>query len=126
MASGEVHIAYRCLSCLKNLNSTGQWIGKETIKKLAIDIESLPIFDDYRANNPPCAVCNKRGTELHHFAPKELFPDTFEDWPKAYLCKTHHDEWHNKLTIPLRTLRNRQRKLNHDQPHANPGPTIPQ
>lgn len=116
MASGEIHIRYRCRACHKNLNTNGEWVGKKMLIAKNIDIESLPVFDDYTENNPTCAVCGRRGTELHHFAPKELFPETFELWPKSYLCKEHHQEWHNKITVPLRKYRNRERKMDNGQP----------
>jgi hypothetical protein len=110
MASGKYHLWYRCKICYKNVTSPGPYISKEVVRD--IDLDTLPIFEDYRTNNPPCAVCGAAGTELHHFAPKELFPQTFEQWPKSYLCDTCHKEWHNKITIPLRKYRNREGKNN--------------
>lgn len=122
MASGEVHIAFRCKTCHKNMNLKGQWVSKKLLETMNIAIESLPVFDDYSRNNPPCAVCGKNGTELHHFAPKELFPETFEQWPKAYLCDACHHEWHNKITNPLRKYRNRERKQDNGQSDATTRP----
>ena len=47
----------------------------------------------------PCSVqgCPGSGEELHHWAPKCLFgPDAAELWPKGYLCRIHHQEWHKR------------------------------
>ncbi len=125
MASGEFHVSRRCKLCLKNVTASGQWIPKKQLAGFVDDFEALPIFADYRSNNPPCYICGAIGTEEHHFAPKELFPETFEKWPKAYLCKLHHREWHNKITIPLRTLRNRERKSKDGKSNAPISPEIP-
>ena len=124
MASGAFHVWRRCIHCLENVSKPGPWLSLKAIGP--IDIESLPIFDDYRLNNPPCAVCGAIGTEEHHFAPKELFPETFERWPKAYLCKLCHQEWHNTITIPLRKLRNRERKKDNGQSNASIRPDLSQ
>lgn len=107
MSSGEIHVTKRCRWCKSQI---GQYVGKKLIT--GIDIDTLPVFADYSLNNEPCAVCGARGTELHHWAPKELFPDDFEQWPKAYLCPKHHQEWHNRITIPYRTLRRKMEKIN--------------
>lgn len=106
MASGAYHIWERCCLCGRNARGNGQYISK---KKLPpnIDIETLPIFANYLDNSEPCAVCGDVGAELHHWAPKELFPESFEQWPQSYLCPEHHNEWHRAVTIPLRTLRKR-------------------
>lgn len=104
MSSGEFHIAATYNG--KHI----KFLSKRNIPQEVFD--RLSIGADYSTNNPPCAVCGAIGTELHHFAPKELFPQMFELWPKSYLCDTCHKEWHNKITIPLRKYRNRERKNN--------------
>lgn len=59
-------------------------------------LDNIPFTEDYRANNPPCAVCGKRGTELHHWAPQHLFEDA-NNWPQSYLCREHHLLWHSRI-----------------------------
>lgn len=84
--------------------------GHPFFKQNAIPSEifdSLSIEDDYSENNPECARCGARGTQLHHWAPKELFEDA-EEWPQSYLCRNHHQEWHDKVTIKFRALRRRE------------------
>jgi hypothetical protein len=73
--------------------------------------DSLIVEDDYSENNPECARCGARGTQLHHWAPKELFGDA-EQWPQSYLCRIHHQEWHDKVTNKFRTLRRREERIN--------------
>lgn len=110
MGSGAFHVKAVCPNCGHNLKGSGQWVSKKVVP-LEI-LESLPILDDFSIQLPPCEVCGEKGVELHHWAPKELFPETFEDWPKSYLCKKHHDEWHNAVTNPFRYLRKQQEKTN--------------
>ena len=107
MSSSEIHITRRCHWCKSQI---GQWVSKKLLN--GIDLDTLPILADYQLNNEPCAVCGALGTELHHWAPKELFPDDYEKWPKAYLCPKHHQEWHIRITIPFRALRRESEKLN--------------
>lgn len=110
MGSGEFHIKAVCPHCGFNLKGSGQWISKKVVP--AEILEALPIFDDYSVQLPGCEVCGERGVQLHHWAPKELFPETFEEWPTSYLCKKHHTEWHDIVTNPYRQLRKRQEKAN--------------
>lgn len=99
MQSGEYHIMARCSFCHSKI---GQWISKD---KLPGDIlASLPIFESYLDYELPCEVCGEYGVQLHHWAPREFFPDTCEQWPKSYLCPKCHQEWHNIITIPLHKL----------------------
>lgn len=110
MGSGEFHIGAVCPNCGHNLKGKGVWIKQD---KIPFEImESLPTLSDYSLDLPPCAVCGERGVQLHHWAPKELFPETFEEWPQSYLCKKHHDEWHKAVTNPFRQLRKQQEKAN--------------
>ena len=46
-----------------------------------------------------CARCGARGGQLHHWMPKSYKND--ESWPKDWLCKKCHDEWHNIVTPGL-------------------------
>lgn len=73
--------------------------------------DGLTVEDDYSEHNPKCVRCGARGTQLHHWAPKELFEDA-EQWPQSYLCRLHHQEWHDKVTTKLRTLRRREERTN--------------
>lgn len=84
--------------------------GHPFFKQDAIPAEifdALTVEDDYSENNPECARCGARGTQLHHWAPKELFEDA-EAWPQSYLCRKHHQEWHATVTTPFRTLRRKE------------------
>jgi hypothetical protein len=49
-----------------------------------------------------CARCGRRGAEEHHWSPRAIFgKDEAETWPKDFLCKACHDEWHLKVTPQL-------------------------
>jgi hypothetical protein len=42
--------------------------------------------------------CQGTDIQLHHWAPKCLFGDEAELWPKSYLCRDHHNMWHTGIT----------------------------
>lgn len=59
----------------------------------------LPLVADERKNAEPCVRCgSKLGTEEHHWAPKHLFHEDADNWPKSYLCKPCHKQWHDIVT----------------------------
>jgi hypothetical protein len=46
---------------------------------------------------PPCERCSStEGSEIHHWAPREMFTDSFA-WPTAWLCRRCHMEWHRMV-----------------------------
>jgi len=69
-----------------------------TLERIALLPVIMPPFE------ARCPVCGDRGTELHHWAPVAMFGRSEADkWPKDYLCKTHHDDWHRTVTPQLTT-----------------------
>lgn len=99
MSSGRFHITAA---------SNGHYIKNISKDNIPPEIlETLSAGADYSLNNPPCARCGAIGTELHHWAPKELFEDA-EEWPQDYLCPDCHGRWHKTVTIKFRTLRRRE------------------
>ena len=63
-------------------------------------IERLPVIMPELFNR--CARCGSRTVELHHWSPKAIFgQDEAERWPKDYLCKDCHDQWHRMVTPQL-------------------------
>lgn len=47
-------------------------------------------------NQNRCLICGQPFSELHHWAPRSIFPD----WPEnivAPLCPSHHSEWHTRM-----------------------------
>jgi len=82
--------------------SKGWFIAYDTVVGfLSVDeVEGLPLV--LSGFDCRCAVCGMRGAELHHWAPKYLFSSESESWPKDYLCKKHHDQWHLKLTPEIK------------------------
>lgn len=72
-----------------------QHVSQKIIPQVVFD--ALPIREDFTTKNPPCIVCGELGTELHHWAPRHIFDDA-DLWPKNYLCRSHHGEWHRKIS----------------------------
>lgn len=105
MASGAEHLAIWCLGCDHMTPSkNGQlWIDKDTVKRALKldDLSILRLVDDGALSAPRCTHCNRRGGEVHHWAPQALFADA-DKWPTDYLCKACHDLWHDTVTPQLR------------------------
>lgn len=92
--------------------TNGQYIKFLSQKHLPAEIlAGIGVGDDYSLNNPPCKRCGAMGTQLHHWAPKELFEDA-EQWPQDYLCKKCHTRWHLVVTTKFRVLRRKEAKIN--------------
>jgi len=48
-----------------------------------------------------CARCGKEThLEEHHWAPYKFFQDA-NNWPKSWLCRECHEEWHQVMTGDL-------------------------
>lgn len=97
--SGSEQFVWVCRVC-KVLNPFG---GDLFIKKERVygyltqaQIDSLPVLMPEAATR--CVKCGERKAELHHWAPRAIFGDACEDWPKDYLCIKCHDEWHKQVT----------------------------
>lgn len=62
-----------------------------------LEIEQIPV--NKNNINLKCEVsgCENLGVELHHWAPRNIFNKEAWRWPKSFLCREHHIEWHNNL-----------------------------
>lgn len=60
---------------------------------------TLPVVADYRGQLGRCSRrgCDQEAVEDHHFAPRAVFGDEADDWPRALLCVPHHNEWHQRM-----------------------------
>lgn len=102
----ESHAYYwACSKCNRqNPDQSRQiWIPNELVEsRLDADtLEALPMRRYSMCQR--CAVCGKRGAQLHHWSPRAIFGrDEAEQWPQDWLCKEHHDEWHIKVTPQLK------------------------
>jgi hypothetical protein len=95
MASGAFHYRWWCNEC-DWLAFGGNNISKEKLISAGVALDKLRVIPC--ADAPRCVKCGKRGAELHHWLPRAIDPNNCEYWPKDYLCKTCHDEWHLKVT----------------------------
>lgn len=101
-ASHAEHYGWWCLVCKWWVNSKtgGIWIAKELLQDNGVDLSLAPVVEIMSA--PRCARCGRRGAEEHHWAPRAIFGEAAaESWPKDYLCKRCHDEWHQTVTPQL-------------------------
>lgn len=99
-ANGSKNFVWVCKLCDRRnpSNDLTYFIPHEKVKaKLSEEeIEQLPILMPDCFSR--CAVCGNRNAELHHWAPLHLFGSDAEKWPKDYLCKSCHDQWHRMVT----------------------------
>ena len=103
-ASAAAHYGWWCLECkwwTKSKNG-GVWIAKDLLEANGVDLSTVPVVVDADAKR--CARCGGRGAEEHHWAPQAMFGKEEADrWPKDYLCKSCHDQWHRMVTPQLVT-----------------------
>lgn len=101
--NGAESYTWVCSKCnLRNPFGGDYFIAKEKVLPhfTADQLAQLPVL--MRPKEHRCARCGNRDCELHHWAPRAIFgKDECEQWPKDYLCKACHDEWHKKATPEL-------------------------
>lgn len=99
-ANGSVQIFWWCVNCWNYADPLHAFIRHdEVVSVLKVDITSIGVIERYpQQARPICEVCGQPGAEEHHWAPKHIFRADAERWPKSYLCKQHHDEWHARVT----------------------------
>ena len=103
-ANAAEHYGWWCLECnwWTLAKNGGNWISKETLLAHGLDLSALRVAE--RIDQPRCAKCGERGAEEHHWAPQAMFgKDEANRWPKDFLCKSCHDQWHLKVTPQLVT-----------------------
>lgn len=100
IASGAHHYTRWCPEC--DANAGHGFIKLELIKSHGINPDELRVIPGNVYAR--CVRCGHRGAELHHWYPQSLDQQEAEKWPKDYLCKNCHDEWHKAIT-PLLTGR---------------------
>jgi hypothetical protein len=103
-ANGKTHIAKICRRCNQYFNPKRVFVGLP----YGVEIDNLPIRFDNRTTNVACEVCGCVGAELHHWAPKVVFGDEAEDWPKSYLCPEHHEYWARKIVDYFQRILNKK------------------
>ena len=96
-SNGTWYVEWRCKTC-GSMGSDGKG-GSHQYSYKEFNLDLLPLFISRYEQRPnqPCFVCGDQFTELHHFAPRYLFPD-WDKWPTCYLCIKHHHEWHDRVT----------------------------
>jgi len=102
--NGVSQVYWLCLTGNHMICKQPQFIAHEILRKYNVDIDELPVINNY-SGTELCAVCNSPFAEEHHWAPKHLFGDEANLWPTSHLCKKHHEYWH-KIVTPEMTRRN--------------------
>ena len=61
---------------------------------------AMPWVESTEDKREPCGVCREPALlELHHLAPREMFGDDCEKWPKVRVCRRCHECWHNVVNL---------------------------
>lgn len=107
-ANGVSQIYWWCLECEQPAENASGWLPHVAVRAYLAQwgksIDDIPIIADYRAGYP-CVICGNTATEYHHYLPRMIaeHPEIKPQWPAwdaqgAYLCKYHHDLWHDLVT----------------------------
>lgn len=92
-SAGRVRYPYVCAGCRKRSTAFCK-------KKLA-EKSDLLIKGAIKMRQKTGA-CERCGTvtylEKHHWAPFSIFGDDAINWPTSMLCRSCHEEWHQKVT----------------------------
>lgn len=101
-SNGAVAVFYVCLASdpPHRLLKNGSSISHERARMYGFDINAIPLFASVHLYID-CAVfgCQNPGVEDHHFAPSCVWGNEDNNWPRALLCKPHHDEWHKRMLL---------------------------
>lgn len=100
--NGSQNFQWMCPACNRLAPFGGDiFIKKELVTQYITpeQIDKLPVVMPDASSR--CVRCGKRDSELHHWAPRAFFGDACNNWPKDYLCRECHEEWHHKVTPGL-------------------------
>jgi len=100
--NGAEHFGWWCLECRWWVQSKGGgiWIDKGLLERTGVDLSLAPVVE--HLDQPRCARCGARGAEEHHWVPQAMFgAEEANRWPKDFLCKRCHDQWHRLVTPAL-------------------------
>ena len=100
--NGAIGYCRICPVCHRSAPFGGNvWIPKLQVNKIFTpeQIDEFPIIAEDAIKF--CVVCGNGEVELHHWAPKSMFKEDAEKWPKDVLCKNCHAQWHKIVTPGL-------------------------
>ena len=75
-------------------------VQKKLMEKYASHIGRSVEYLPPKEFAPDCEVCGTKGAEEHHWAPRSIFGEDADKWPKSHLCPPCHALWHSKVTAP--------------------------
>ncbi len=85
--NGGVQVRTRCLRCNREPRNSAPRRGSEYWDILLADLR----------DSSSCERCGSLdGVELHHYAPRNVFPDA-DQWATGYLCPECHRHWHRSM-----------------------------
>jgi hypothetical protein len=107
-ANGSTQWFYYCAAC-EQYAEPGHWLPAamviDALTQRGHVVDDVPILHNYTTGSQPCAVCGNQDTEYNHWLPQMLAdkPDVRDEWAAwsqqgAYLCRRHHNLWHNLVT----------------------------
>lgn len=103
-ANGMMQFMWYCTRCNHVADNQKPFVKKSLVQSWLDtgkipSLDSIQIVNDYRIN-AVCCVCGDFGAEYHHWLPQCFgsLVDDHSQWPGGYLCKKHHDIWHEIVT----------------------------
>lgn len=93
--NGAYQVVAYCPDCL----TTSSPIAHPVVERAGYVVSALPVIADYRGSLGRCSRrgCDREAVEDHHFAPRAVFQEEADEWPRALLCQEHHAEWHRRM-----------------------------
>jgi len=92
--NGVIHVRHECSRCATLSLYCLPGGGTSSTK-------DLPLARDRFGEGRPCARCGRKGTELHHWAPRKHFGVEADLWPVDWLCRDCHRRWHVETGIAV-------------------------
>jgi hypothetical protein len=99
-ANGSFQFRARCYECRRWASSS---IAHAYVYSLGLRFTDIEVIRDARGYLAICSVrgCGSDDVELNHFAPRAIFGTQADEWPTAFLCRKHHQEWGQRVTPQL-------------------------
>lgn len=88
--NGLIVAAEECTTC----GHVRTLVGVKMSQQEAV---GLRLARDRMGEKPPCERCGAPDAELHHYAPRAAFGGDSETWPKGWLCRACHKQWHDTI-----------------------------
>lgn len=91
--------SYQVVAVCSECGTASPPISHPLVERTGVVISALQVVADLRGSLGRCSRrgCEREAIEDHHFAPRAVFQEEADEWPRALLCLEHHAEWHRRM-----------------------------